>query len=852
MFKGINYKKEGVMLILMKKIDNPTQGRLFFSYLVVFLFLLSFSLLFLSSFASISYASDSLTLPIQATNASDSQVFSSSNDLDNQDEDLSDISSDTKTVTIQIQGQNDSPITKDRRISDNIEDVAKSRVETELSLDQIHQNLEAFREDVTKAFYAKGYPQLESQLETKVNEIFDKIVEPSTSFEQDSEYKLLSRIFKIEKDLLDRKIEEDGSQVVLESIASSRAMYERELEDGTKYKVSMYVLNSKKSSDGKKSSAILMYIRLASDPLRGIMVHENDTKGYSTHAYSILVPVGENDEIEDTSSKIISEALLQQEIESLKTYLTALEEMNLPDPEAKERIRILKEESLAKMEANLSELSKTNSEELKVKREKFEKLISKRDSTQRTLNHFDITHLIYAPNSDILLPMYEVKKIPLWQFFSYTGHRFKGAYAKPDVVTGLVSASLQVGLLLFLSMYGVSVSAPALIFQFFIASSIGVFGNLYRGIMDTAPDDANHSHLKYLVLRVLKDFVLTAVTLYPYKLLCGEWAEAMTLEFFGRKFLGPSLVSKVVGDSIMFFPRAVKDLTGDKYTKPIKYIPGFTMFNLCYQLYYAVAKFAPKKLAELGKKDVHFNIAGKDTKFGTGILVMVFLGAACYVALNPIAMSAMETHYLYSFFKSLDSDDYTEENIESMVEQMKSSIRNNSFIDFDHATGGQADSVRKYSKLSKHFLKTLNLTMLDLRYTRKSAGLSVKKARYLARQEGLIAEMGDLFRNILIEIKKHRQDFPSTEDPKLSEEEVKFITKKFIQRIKPYASAFISNLKAYDRISLYIEKLDYISEEGGFVGRSYKTAQSSLSKAVEHYTKCSDVFSENPFSLPMY
>ncbi len=848
MFKGINYKKEGVMLILMKKIENPTQGRFFFSYFVVFLFLLS--LLSLSSFVSTSFASDSLTLPVQNTDVSTPQDFSS--DINQDDQDLSDITSDTKTVTIQIQGQNDSLITEDKRISDNIEDVAKSRVETELSLDQIHQNLEAFREDVTKAFYAKGYPKLESQLEAKVNEIFDKIAEPSTSFEQDSEYTLLSRIFKVEKDLLDKKIEEDGSQVVLESIASSRAMYERELEDGTKYKVSMYVLNSKESSNEKKSNAVLMYIRLESKPLRGVMVHANDTKGYSTHAYSVLVPIGENEEIEDTSSKIVSEALLQQEIDSLKTYLTALEEINLPDPEAKDRIRTLREESLAKMEASLSELSKANREELKVKREKFEKLIAKRDSTQRTLNHFDVTHLIYAPNSDTLLPMYEVKKIPLWQFFSYTGHRFKGAYAKPDVVTGLVSASLQVGLLLFLSMYGVSVSAPALIFQFFIASSIGIFGNLYRGIMDTAPDDANHSHLKYLVLRVLKDFVLTAATLYPYKLLCGEWAEAMTLEFFGRKFLGPSLVSKVVGDSIMFFPRAVKDLTGDKYAKPIKYIPGFTMFNLCYQLYYAVAKFAPKKLAELGKKDVHFNIAGKDTKFGTGILVMVFLGATCYAALNPIAMSAMETHYLYSFFKSLDSDDYTTENIESMVEQMKSAIRNNSFIDFDHATGGQADSVRKYSKLSKHLLKTLNLTMLDLRYTRKSAGLSVRKARYLARQEGLIAEMGDLFRNILIEIKKHRQDFPSTDDPKLSEEEVKFITKKFIQRIKPYASAFISNLKTYDRISLYIEKLDYISEEGGFIGRSYKTAKSSLSEAVEHYTKCSDVFSENPLSLPMY
>ena len=786
------------MLISMKKIESPSQGGFLFSYFVVFLFLIF-------PFFSVSYSfNNSLLEDLSPLTQQDIQNLDTS-DLDSSDT----LSSDTHTVSIQLQGQGDNTLSEDN-IRDDIEHVAREKADVQLSLEQIHQNLEALKEDVTKVLYDNGYTAQVPGIGEKAEKIFERLFESSSSsYEQDPELDLVYRIFAVEQQKLNEKFKEDGVDDVLKSMDSSRSIFEQQLDDGTKYKVSMFVLTPIDAETKQQSKAVLMYIRLPDRVRSGV-------QKYSQRAYSILIPLEENDDIEDLSSQIVSEAVLKQQIDSIETYLSALEHVDFPDPEAKEHIDQLKGKAVRDMKEDLTRLSMQNREALKIKRAQFEKLIEKRDSTQRTLNQFNITHLIYSANSNILVPISETHKISLLNYFKYVGHRFKGAYGKPDYVTGLLSASFQVGILLFLSNFGVPTDAKALLFQFTVAASIGVFGPLYRGIMDVAPDDANHSHLKYLILRVLKDFVITAVTLYPYMYFCGKWKDAATKKFFYKSFLGPSVVSKALGDYIMFFPRVVKDLTGEKYTKPIKYMPGFTLYNLGYQLYYALTKFAPKKFAELGKKDV--NILGHDIRYG--IITMVLLGMICHTAVNPIIMSSVETHYMYKFFVNLRQD-IQKEDIPSLAEKMREAIANHSLHELEPTTGSQADSIRKYSKLVKYFSRSAVLTGLDLRYFKITPRrIAAKRSQLQQEQVKLLDEMQELFKHILDGVIAHHEVLPAIDDPRLFEEEIPFVTKKLMKRLKPYADPFIAKLKRYDSISLYIEKLNQIESEGSLLPRT--------------------------------
>ena len=641
---------------------------------------------------------------------------------------------------------------------------------------------------------------------------FEKFLESNNPQEKESEASILHQIITTEKANLDTRIEQEGSESVLTKLDDQRNIFIHQLEDGTYYKISMNTLRGTNKKNSTSSKAVLLYIRLTDPSVKSSKA--KDQKFLST-TYSVILPIEGSFQVESLVSGIISETILAQQLTDISNYLNQLQ--------ADSSIENLKRERLVKqlsdIKQELSDLLEGLKKDLELKRSEFKKDISRSDSTQRTLNGFDVVHLLYSPKSNILVPISTEEKIPLSfkNFLEYAKYRCYGVSGHPEYLSGLIFASLQAGFILGLHALGASGSALSITFQFVIGGLVGAYNHFYRGIMDFVPDDANQTQLKYYSLRIFKDFVFSFVCLYTYKLLAGEIGDAMTLSFFAINFMLPSIISKPLGDHVMFWPRTIRELTGEKFFKPIKYLPGSTAFNFIYQGWHSLWKFAPKKVAEL--------FSDRSTSF-IGSMLIGTIGLGFWAIGNPMIMDLMKKHYTYNFFLAI-SNSIKEEDIDKLVNDIMEAVENHSFTNLDKKSGDTFDAVRRYSKNVKYMSRSLLLTLYNIKYSSKHPEkINSKRAKLQKKQADLLTKMPAILKGILIQCVNHSKLHTSLFTPGLEDAQTKLIVHEFVKSIKREMGKFFKILKRYDDIDVYIDKLNQIeADDLPQIPESYETTQ---------------------------
>lgn len=815
-----------------------------FCWFSVFFSLFTFCFLFFFP-SSFSFAQESSTIVIDLRGTS---VFPSKEEPSSESSPVSEPSSDTQVVNIQLQEQSSDEISEDQ-ISRSMEEESRKIDGQKLSLDEIHLNIEALKEDLTSQLYSRGYTQLEGQIQQRVNEFLEKHVESKYTPQQDRELDLLYQIVDIEKAKLDARISKEGLDEVLYSVKSSRSMSESQLKNGTKYKVSMYTLSTINPRTQKKSKAILMYVRLpdSNNNKSGFFVHPNMTSGYSTHAYSVLIPFGQDNEMEDLASRIVSQEVLKQETGSILGFLDAIEGVDTSSPESLAHFKALKEKLQSSIQPQLDELSSEDREALSTQRKQFEKLIEKIDYTQTTLNAFDVTHVIYSSSSNLIVPIAQVDRIEglSSSCLRYMWHRTKGAFGKPDYITGLLSAAAQTVVLCGIMLLNQeAMTNLALGFQFSVATFMGVFGLLYRGIMDAAPDDANHSHAKFVTLRTIKDLFITAVTLFTFKALDHKWAD-VTAGFILTKFFGASLLSKVFGDNIMFIPRMIKDLTGEKYTESL--LSGFSLYNGAYQSYYLLTKFIPKKLAELMDDiplvtgSVLAKLKANDGTIPTlnvGIMTILSLGLLYYYVINPYVMDIVKNQYFSKFIIYLNNDPTIQaKDLDSLTQEFLVALENDSFSNLAKEDGLKFDTVRKYSRQVKSHNRTKRIFKLERTHS-KYIPDAIAENRLLIQQEQ---------KKVLEQIRPQIKAILGF----MRDNNIHSLDGKLIKKIHADSSfqalmkEFMNLLQEYDMLTVELDTLSKIEANGS----SKEIVLGIIEKAaapIAAHQGCSSLFASQP------